>query len=87
MPVLSKFYGIVIRMLFVRELTAHFYAFYDKWELMIGLAPLRVIQGEDAPDRVRSLVLEWATQHQKELLTAWNSLAQAQPPSPIKPLL
>jgi len=86
MPVLSKFYGIVIRMLFVREFTAHFYAFYDKWELMIGLAPLRVLQGE-APDRVRSLVLEWASQHQHELLEAWNHLARARQPKAIQPLL
>ena len=86
MPVLSRFYGIVIRMLFVREFTAHFYAFYDTWELMIGVAPVRIIQG-DAPDRVRDLVMEWATQNQYELLTAWNNLAQARSPQPIKPLI
>ena len=86
MPVLSKFYGIVIRMLSVREFTAHFYAFYDTWELMIGVAPVRIIQGE-APDRVRTLVIEWVTQHQYELLTAWNRLAQARQPEPIQPLI
>ncbi|HTL56075.1 MAG TPA: DUF4160 domain-containing protein [Candidatus Limnocylindrales bacterium] len=85
MPVLSKFYGIVIRMLFVREFTAHFYAYYDKSELMIGVAPVRIIQGE-APARVRQLVLEWATQHQYDLLTAWNSMARARQPQPIQPL-
>lgn len=36
MPVLSKFYRIVVRMLCVREFTAHFCAFYDTWELMAG---------------------------------------------------
>ena len=86
MPVLAKFYGIVIRMLFVREFTAHFYAYYETWELMIGVAPIRIIQGE-APTRVRELVLEWADQHQYELLTAWNRLAQARQPEPIKPLV
>ncbi len=86
MPVLSKFYGIVIRMLFVREFTAHFYAFYDTFELVIGIAPVRIIQGQ-APERVSKLVLEWAAQHQYELLTAWNRLAQARPPQPIQPLV
>jgi len=86
MPVLSKFYGIVIRMLFVREFTAHFYAYYENSELMIGLAPVRVIQGQ-APARVCDLVIEWATQHQYELLTAWNRLAQARQPEPIQPLV
>ena len=86
MPVLSKFYGIVVRMLFVREFTAHFYAFYGSWELMVGVAPIRIIQGE-APERVCNLVLEWATTHQYELLGAWNRLAQSRPPEPIQPLV
>ena len=86
MPVLSKFYGIVIRMLFVRQLNARFYAFYGECELVIGITPLRVIEGE-APERVRTLVVEWARQHQLELMEAWNHLAQAQPPAPIAPLV
>lgn len=86
MPVLSKFYGIVIRMLFVRQFTAHFYAYYENSELVIGLAPLRVMQGQ-APARVRDLVMEWATQHQYELLNAWNRLAAARQPEPIQPLV
>jgi hypothetical protein len=73
-------------MLFVRQFTAHFYAFYDTSELMIGLAPVRIIQGE-APDRAREMVIEWATRHQDELLTAWNRLGQARLPQPIQPLL
>lgn len=86
MPVLSRFYGIVIRMLFVREFTAHFYAFYDTSELMIGLAPVRIIQGE-APERAREMVIEWATRHQAELLAAWDRLGQARLPQPIQPLV
>jgi hypothetical protein len=53
---------------------------------MIGVAPLRIIQGE-APERVRDLVLEWANEHQYELLRAWNRLAQARQPEPIQPLV
>jgi hypothetical protein len=85
MPVISKFYGIVIRMLIIRPFTAHFHAFYENCELIVGIAPLRIIQG-DAPGRVRSLVIEWATQHQQELLEAWNRLSHAQTPLPIQPL-
>jgi hypothetical protein len=33
MPVISKFYGIVIRMLMIRPYMAHFHAFYDNCEL------------------------------------------------------
>ena len=85
MPVLSKFYGIVIRMLFIRPFHAHFHAIYENCELIVGIAPLRIIQG-DAPGRVRAMVLEWAAQHQEELLHAWNRLSMAQQPLPIEPL-
>jgi len=85
MPVISKFYGIVIRMLFLRSFAAHFHAIYGNWELVVGIAPLRIIQG-DAPGRVRAMVLEWALQHREELLQAWNRLGAAQQPRPIAPL-
>ncbi|PYJ59259.1 MAG: transcriptional regulator [Verrucomicrobia bacterium] len=85
MPVISKFYGIVIRMLVIRPFVAHFHAIYGNCELIVGVAPLRVIQG-DAPSRVRAMVLEWAAQHQGELLEAWNRLSAAQSPLPIAPL-
>ena len=85
MPVISKFYGIVIRMLFVRQFVAHFHAIYENCELVVGVAPLRIIQG-DAPARVRAMVLEWASQHQEELLQAWHRLSAAQQPKPIEPL-
>lgn len=85
MPVLSKFYGIVIRMVFIRPFTAHFHAIYGQCELIVGIAPLTIIQG-DAPNRVRDMVLEWAAEHQRELLDDWHRCSAAVPPLPIEPL-
>jgi len=85
MPVLSKFYGIVIRMVFTRSFAAHFHAIYGASELIVSLSPLRVVQG-DAPARVCDLVLEWAAQHQRELHDAWNRCGSDIPPLPIAPL-
>ena len=85
MPVLSKFYGIVIRMLLAYPMTAHFHATYQDSELIVGISPLRIIQG-DAPLRVRAMVLEWAAQHQADLLAAWGQSAARQRPLPIQPL-
>lgn len=85
MPVLSRFYGIVIRMAFIRPFAAHFHAIYQQWELIVGIAPLRIIQGE-APLRVQEMVLEWAYQHRTELLDDWTRCSAAQPPYPIAPL-
>jgi hypothetical protein len=69
MPVLARFYGIVIRMLSSRTFGTHFHAFYGDSELVIGLNPLRVIQGE-APSWVREWALDWVRHYQSELLLA-----------------
>lgn len=85
MPVLSKFYGIIIRMAFSQTAGARFHATYGDSELVVGLNPLRIIQG-DAPARVQELVLEWAKSHYLDLLNAWQRCGSAQPAEPIAPL-
>jgi hypothetical protein len=85
MPVISKFYGIVIGMFVVRAFPARFHAIYGESELVIAINPLRIIDGH-APQRVCDMVLEWATQHQRELLEAWNRLTVAEAAPRIAPL-
>jgi hypothetical protein len=82
MPVLAKFYGIVIRMLCARNLGARFHAFYHDHELIVNIWPLQVVGGE-APEWVRAKVLEWAGLHQQELLDAWNCCRLHCPPQRI----
>ncbi len=66
---LAKFSGIVIRMLSDQTFGTHFHVFYGDCELVIGLNPLRVIQGE-APAWVQDLALQWVGQHQHGLAAA-----------------
>jgi hypothetical protein len=63
MPVLAKAYGIVMRMLIDQTFGTHFHAFYGDSELVIGLNPLRVIQGE-APPWAREWALDWVGHYQ-----------------------
>src|SRR5688572_28708247 len=70
MPVISKFYGIVIRMLFSRLLRARFHAIYEESEVVVQIQPLQIVW-TGAPERVRQMVLEWAEEHKEELLDAW----------------
>ncbi len=56
-----------MRVLIDRTFGTHIHVFYDGAELVIGLNPLRVIQGE-APAWVRDWSLEWVRTHQQELL-------------------
>ena len=85
MPTISKFYGIVIRMMRLRDFGARFHAIYENSELIVNLWPLKIVAGE-APARVKDMVLEWAAQHQQELLMAWNKLQSGEQPIAIEPL-
>lgn len=85
MPVISQFYGIIIRMFYNDHAPPHFHALYGEYELIVGISPITIIQGA-APSRVRSMVLEWTALHQQELLNNWNRCRQAQPPIQIEPL-
>ena len=85
MPVLSRFYGIVVRILFAPLFGARFHAIYGDYELVVAVAPLAIIQG-DAPPHVRELVLRWAAGHQQELLTAWRRCGTGLKPQTIAPL-
>lgn len=69
MPVLAKFYGIVIRVLFHRTFGIHVHAIYGDAELVIALNPTRVIQGE-VPHWVKACALKWVRDHLKEIPVA-----------------
>ena len=66
MPVLERFGGIVVRLIYDRTLGARLHAFYEGAELVVALQPLRVLQGE-VPQWVREWVLRWAREHMSEV--------------------
>ncbi len=65
MPVLAKFQGIVMRMLNHHTFGTHLHAIYGEAELVIGLNPVRIIQGE-APSWVSARALEWVREHESD---------------------
>ncbi len=85
MPVISRFYGVTIRMLRARAFGARFHAMYGNSELVVRLWPWAIICGE-APRRLQQMVLEWASSHQQELLAAWPSLPWGRTPPAVEPL-
>ncbi len=85
MPIVSQFYGIVIRMLYQPTHRAHFHAYYQGQKVVVSLAPIQIVYG-DAPARARAMVLEWAARHQRDLVNAWHRSAKRQPPLAIPPL-
>ncbi len=85
MPEISQFYGIVIKMHYGDHAPPHFHAEYGENNLAVGISPLAVIAGH-LPRRAAGLVMEWAAQHQAELLDSWTRAQTLQPLPKIDPL-
>jgi hypothetical protein len=85
MPEISRFFGIIIAMFFDEHNPPHFHARYGKDGVAIEVRTLKVLEGRIAP-RALGLVMEWASQHQQELLQNWELARQNQPLNKIVPL-
>ncbi|MEX2140791.1 MAG: DUF4160 domain-containing protein [Pirellulales bacterium] len=85
MPVISRFYGITIRMFYNDHAPPHFHAVYGEHELAVGIDPVMVLSG-NAPKRVQTMVSEWAELRQAELLDNWYRGRRTDPFSPVDPL-
>lgn len=74
MPVLSRFYGIVIRMYFQQSEhnPPHFHAIYGDHTAAISIADGTVLEGE-LPRKALEMVLEWNDMHKDALLKIWET--------------
>ena len=76
MPVLSRFYGIIIRMYFrpKEHNPPHIHVIYGDETFSISIKELEIIDGEQEPtNRVLAMVKEWVLLHKKELLRMWET--------------
>jgi hypothetical protein len=85
MPEISRFYGIVIKMFFDDHNPPHFHALYGEYEVLINIYSFAVFAG-NLPPRALGLVIEWATQHQDELLINWERARGQESLTKIEPL-
>ena len=85
MPTISSFYGILIRMFFNDHAPPHFHAEYGEFKAIIDIQTLSVLSGA-LPRRAHDLVLDWAQNHQLELLEDWDLCMSKQQPKYIEPL-
>ena len=74
MPVIARFYGILIKMYFSQSEhgVPHFHAVYGEFNGVFSIETLEMIEG-DLPARSQRLVKEWGTQYQSELLRMWQN--------------
>lgn len=85
MPEVSRFFGIVIRMHYRDHAPPHFHAIYGDFEVEVAIQTLEVLQGR-LPPRALGMTIEWAGQHQDELMTDWELAATHQRLHRIEPL-
>jgi hypothetical protein len=63
----------------------HFHVRYSGFKATVGIQTLRVLTGS-LPRTAERLVLEWATEHQAELMENWRLCEIRAQPSRITPL-
>jgi hypothetical protein len=86
MPEISRFFGIIIVMFYDEHNPPHFHARYGTDQAAIEIGSLRLLAGS-LPPRARGLVIEWAAQHQDELMRNWHLAEDSRPPEKIAPLV
>ena len=74
MPVLSRFYGIIIRMYFLQKEhnPPHIHAIYGDDVAAITISDGKVLEGA-LPAKALEMVREWVSLHQEELLLMWET--------------
>ncbi|MBI5472198.1 MAG: DUF4160 domain-containing protein [Ignavibacteriae bacterium] len=74
MPVVARFYGLIIKMYFSQREHGmpHFHAMYAEFNGVFDIQTLEMLEG-DLPIRAQRLVKEWGAQHQQELLQMWET--------------
>ena len=84
MPVISRFYGIVIAMYFNDHNPLHFHAKYSGHEALFNFQG-NVLEGE-LPRRASRMVADWIELHGNELQDNWQKARSGEPLSQIEPL-
>ncbi len=74
MPVISRFYGIIIRMYFLQSEhnPPHIHAIYNDDVAAIDFMTGKVLEGH-LPTKAMNMVQEWIAIHREELKTIWET--------------
>ena len=74
MPILSNFYGIIIKMYFQQSEhnPPHIHALYGEYIGAVNIKTGELMEGDLTP-RALKLVQEWLQLYQSEILNIWNT--------------
>lgn len=88
MPVISMFYGLIIRMYFFdtqKHQLPHVHVQYAEQSAVIQIPDGVVLEGELKPQKLK-LVTAWIEIHQEELMANWALAVEGQEVFKIEPL-
>lgn len=88
MPVISMFYGIIIRFYFIDNMQhnlPHIHARYAEFEASINIEDGEILAGK-LPRKQLRLVQAWIELHRDELLADWELVISGEIPYKIDPL-
>ena len=85
MPVISRFFGIVIALYWEDHAPPHFHAKYSGDEALVNIRTGEVLRGV-LPPRALSLVNEWRQLRLAELMENWECAHRREPLTYIDPL-
>ena len=88
MPIISMFYGIIIRLYVIDNLhhtLPHLHAKYAEFEASIGIEDGEILAGS-LPRKQLRLVQAWIELHRDELLADWELASSGEQPYKIAPL-
>ena len=71
MPIISLFFGIVIRMYFDDHPPPRFHATYQGFEAFVAIETGEIVAGT-LPKKAARIVRQWALDHQAELVANWQ---------------
>ena len=88
MPIISMFYGVIIRMYLLdnkQHNLPHIHAKYAEFEASITISDGEILAG-DLPRKQLRLVQAWIELHKDELLANWEIAISGEKPYKINPL-
>lgn len=88
MPIISMFYGIIIRLYLIdnkHHHLPHIHAKYAEYEASINLMDGEILSGE-LPRKQLRLVQAWIELHRDELMADWELAVSGESPYKIDPL-
>lgn len=85
MPIISMFFGIIIRMYYKEHEPEHFHAEHQGQQGKFDFSGTMMV-GQIQSGTALRLIREWAVLHQVELQANWERMKAGQPLNGIRPL-